>query len=192
MGVSYALGRDRGLCFLADKVEAAVVFDIGANRGQYALGLASHAKHVVSVEPAPLEFAMLSKHVSMNELANVTVVNAAVHSFDGQVRFFYDPSRPTDGRIEDVSEEFGADHIQVAATTLDSLAEVHEPPTVLKIDVEGAGAHVLKGAQKVLERRPALYFELHNAEERNALMALRDRGYALTMIGSDAAWCECD
>lgn len=47
-------------------------------------------------------------------------------------------------------------------TTLDAYAETHAPPTVVKIDTEGAEGDILRGASSVLRtHRPVLFVEMH-------------------------------
>lgn len=47
-------------------------------------------------------------------------------------------------------------------TTLDAYAETHAPPTVVKIDTEGAEGDVLRGATSVLRtHRPVLFVEMY-------------------------------
>lgn len=47
-------------------------------------------------------------------------------------------------------------------TTIDALAELHSPPTVITIDVEGAELSVLRGAHRtLLENRPRVFVSVH-------------------------------
>jgi len=71
---------------------------------------------------------------------------------------------------------------RVKATTLDNVVEELYLPCVdvIKIDVEGMGAEVLKGAIKTITRcRPVIFFEVHNKEEilalRNSIEGLKYR-----------------
>jgi hypothetical protein len=66
------------------------------------------------------------------------------------------------------------------AWTLDDLVEREHlpPPDLLKIDVEGAEAGVLRGASNVLVRRPHLIIETHGpAIERECVELLVAHGY---------------
>jgi FkbM family methyltransferase len=100
----------------------------------------------------------LRRHVTLNGLANVTVIEAAVSDRDGTVHF-------------DTSGSYMAGHISeqgaLAGPTmrLDTLlAESKIPiPTVMKIDVEGAEFGVLQGAQQLLLRaRPVILLDAHD------------------------------
>jgi hypothetical protein len=78
--------------------------------------------------------------------------------------------------------------VDVAMTTLNPLAEQLNLPRVglIKIDVEGAEALVLEGADRIIERdRPALICELQDVwsvrygrEAQSTLVGLANLGYA--------------
>lgn len=53
-------------------------------------------------------------------------------------------------------------------------------PKLLKIDVEGAEGHVLKGANHVLrEHRPSLYIEVGVSQNATVTKILKDQNYRL-------------
>ena len=62
---------------------------------------------------------------------------------------------------------------------LDDLLREECPPDLIKIDVEGAAAAVLRGAARILdERGPSVYVELHGPEEQAGIRdELLSRGY---------------
>ena len=52
------------------------------------------------------------------------------------------------------------------------LCETHSPPNLIKMDVEGAESHVLRGADRVFQTfRPHLFAEVH--DDANAI-SVRD------------------
>ena len=64
-------------------------------------------------------------------------------------------------------------------TTIDQLTHEFQPPTLIKIDVEGLELEVLRGAQATLrEHRPTLVIEAHFRELASAVTArLATLGY---------------
>lgn len=81
------------------------------------------------------------------------------------------------------------------------------PPDLMKIDVEGGGLGVIRGAAKLLSRhRPKIFFEIHapgiDSPELEALRLLkREHGYRwfdmqgeeiqeLTPLCGTPVWCE--
>jgi len=66
--------------------------------------------------------------------------------------------------------------------SLDDLVEELKLPRVdiIKIDVEGAGLSVIKGALKTISKdKPIIFFEVHDELEGQALEVLRALGYDL-------------
>jgi FkbM family methyltransferase len=168
------------------------VYDVGANKGQMALVFASlvgPGGRVVSFEPAPDEFASLSRNVELNRLRQVRTLQVAAAESAGFLTFTYCRDRPTQGKLQDVETTYAnpdARTFRVRSVALDHVALEEPLPDVIKIDVEGAAAAVLRGARDILDRaRPRIYVELHGPEEQAGLRdELLPRGYTLhTMSG---------
>ena len=174
----------------------ATVYDVGANKGQMALifaALVGARGRVVSIEPAPHEFTSLKANIELNRLAHVHAIQGAAAEAAGELQFAYAADRPTQGKLTSVEQTYvnpGSSTFTVQATTLDDIAARDAMPDVIKIDVEGAGAAVLRGARRILDtKRPHVYIELHGPEEqagvRDELVA---RGYTLhTLEGGTVA-----
>ena len=172
----------------------ATVFDVGANAGYYTLlfsRLVGPAGRVVSVEPLPETGANLLHHVRANRLANVRVVPAAVAATGGWMPFQIAGSNSM-GHLGGGGDAT----LEVATTTLDALrATVAEPPSVVKMDVEGGEGDALRGAAALLaERRTTWFIALHGDEaRRDCGRILGEAGYAVrTLEGGEladlAAW----
>ncbi len=166
-----------------------VVWDVGANCGVFAFSSAA-ARQVVAVEADPFLASLLQQSVALNG-APVEVVTAAAFSSIGLASF----SIAARGRASNFLTGAGG-HGQtggvrgkrtVPTVTLDSLLDHFGPPTLIKIDVEGAEAEVLRGATRLLrEARPAIYIEIPPGEETTATI-LREAGYTLTR-GAEMNW----
>jgi len=49
---------------------------------------------------------------------------------------------------------------------------------IIKIDVEGAGAEIIKGGLKTIHSyKPIIFFEVHSTPEKQIIRELRDMGY---------------
>lgn len=126
--------------------------DVGANIGSYTVLAAGAARaRCISIEPCPIAFARLRDHVLLNDLVQqVTLHRVAVGEATGAVRF-------TSG-LDTVNHVLGhgedPDAIAVPMRRLDDIL-ADDPPTLIKIDVEGYEARVLGGAETTL-RRPSL------------------------------------
>ena len=137
-----------------------ICFDIGAQAGYhtlYASTVVGPAGRVFAFEPAPKNIANIKKHVAMNHLANVAVVEAAVSNVDGVSHF--------DFGISAVAGHLATNGgIVVRTITLDHEIDsgALPEPDYIKIDAEGAELNILEGARNMLARRhPTLSVETH-------------------------------
>jgi FkbM family methyltransferase len=134
-----------------------VFFDIGANIGIYSCLAGKIGADVVSVEPHPENITKLRRNVKLNEVeANIIegalsdangTVSLNIDTGYGQSEGAFNPSiKPIDGKNPDNKS------IAVDRYTGDEIISKKslKNPTVMKIDVEGAGPDVLRGFQKTL------------------------------------------
>ena len=158
-------------------------YDLGANIGYFTLvgaSLVGPAGAVRSYEPFPANLAALRRNVELNALSNVVIVPAAVADRAGEARFEVGPT-DQDGRI-------GEGDLVVRTVSIDDeLASGAPPPTVVKIDVEGAEGKVLEGMSATLrDRRPIVLCELHedpfDLDAHPVARALAAHGYELAWL----------
>ena len=140
-----------------------VIADVGANIGLYTIALANRVGsrgRVLAFEPDEANARVLRRHVSLNQVVTQTEVRVqAVGDREGFISFL--TGQQSESRV---SLEANAEHPQVEVTTLDSVFQ-HQKVDILKIDVEGFEAHVLRGAMSLLRdaaRAPRVIFvEFH-------------------------------
>lgn len=161
------------------------VFDIGANVGFYTVLAARRAGprgDVTAFEPVPRNIDHLRRHVDLNNLRNVKVVQAAVAESQGTRRFSTFEG-PFEGHLDDQGG------IEVETVSVDAVLDRGDgrPPNVMKIDVEGAELQVLKGATDVLASgRPVIFLATHGEDVHRACCSfLRDFGYSLTPLDGE-------
>lgn len=176
-----------------------VVYDAGANLGLYARYLVTclGAGRVIAFEPVAENRSMLERNLELGGIASkVTLLPFALADEDGSAEFQVDDMQSASGTLSRVTGGepclgrrmvgLGPLTAEVACRSLDSLAAEGELPLpdLVKIDVEGAEALLLRGARRLLgEHRPKLVIELHGAAvAREVLTILEDLGYAC------AAW----
>lgn len=195
IGVSYALGVEEAAPrhFSRWVQSGMTVYDLGSNKGQMALlfaALVGPEGRVLAFEPAPDEFASLSRNLELNGLGCVHPRRAAVADAEGEMTFAYTPDHPTQGKLVDVEASYstaGATTLTVPTIRLDSLVGIEPPPDLMKVDVEGAAAAALRGAAQILDEvGPRIYIELHGPEEQAGVRdELLGRGYvAETLSGT--------
>jgi FkbM family methyltransferase len=154
------------------------VVDVGANIGFITVRAARSASRVIAIEPHPIRFRYLERNVALNGLHNVTCLNCAVGAAEGEVTL-YDVDPTLGPRPLDVSATPGRGRCyRVPLRTVDSLVDEAD---LVKIDVEGYEAEVLRGAANLLARRPRLVIEALDGPA--ALAELLD-GYSLSDLDS--------
>lgn len=148
--------------------EPGTIFDVGANRGQFALAAAWRfpGAKIVSFEPLPAAVGRLRK--ATKRLANIEIVESALGSETGRLQFYAHShshassalrAKDLHGRLDTADREMG--EISVAVTTLDAFSAGREfrRPILLKLDVQGFERQVLEGAANFLKDVDYLLFE---------------------------------
>jgi FkbM family methyltransferase len=157
--------------------EGDTVIDVGANIGLITIPVAQKVGaggHVLSFEPQPRMFELLKENVEQNNLA-VELHQLGLGESFGKAGL---PEIDYDGE-----NNFGGVALltgnAVKVATLDSFNL--EACRLIKIDVEGMEADVLKGARQTIERfKPLLYVENDRLEKSAALIELiRGLGYEM-------------
>lgn len=147
-----------------------VAYDIGANVGAFTLQLAhlvGPGGHVFAFEPDPLNYSFLKETVTANLLSQVTVVNYAIADATGAAQFDR-RGGGFSGRLStnDARYTRTRNAIMVHSASLDDLIAAGQilPPNVVKIDVEGNEALVLRGMRHTLSAyKPIVACEIHTS-----------------------------
>lgn len=148
-----------------------LVFDVGANEGQFAKRLRrdGYAGKIVSFEPIAESFARLQSAAHIDP--NWTAINLALGDMPGEIDLRVAKSTvcssiraANEKIIGQYPDDFGMRSIEkVKIATLDDLMDKFVKPDdviLLKIDVQGYEDAVLAGANKALDRIAALQLEL--------------------------------
>jgi FkbM family methyltransferase len=160
----------------------AVVYDVGAHAGSFALGtarLVGELGRVVAFDGDPDSAADLRESVVRNDLGTrLEVVHAAVWSYTAPkgIPFRRGGTRRSRGGVE-----VGGQHpvigtggvIPVPAITLDHfIADGGTAPQLVKIDVEGGEYEVLRGGAALFSKqRPLLIVEVHHQQAAQQIQA---------------------
>ncbi|ARS91705.1 FkbM family methyltransferase [Natrarchaeobaculum aegyptiacum] len=187
-------GRDEMLAALEARCgPESVVYDVGANVGVYALALAAGEpdRHVVAVEPAPVVADQLSANVRANGFGDrIAVRRCGLGAESGERDFCVSTYTELSGFDRASATRWEADVAAVEPVPverLDDLIAEAAPPDVIKIDVEGEAASVLRGGRDTLERhRPTILLEPHSdgldgAEPDVCRELLTDAGYEIAV-----------
>jgi FkbM family methyltransferase len=131
------------------------VIDVGAHHGFDTVLFSRWVGvegRVIAIEANPENAMVLAANVAVNRLDNCTTVHAAVGATTGRIRLEGETVTPGDPAAR-----------EVALTSLDDYAAAAglQRADLVKIDVEGFEAAVLKGAPKLLASLPSIALELH-------------------------------
>jgi FkbM family methyltransferase len=179
---------------------ARCVFDVGAHIGLVSLPISQMVApggKVFAFEPADFNRALLARHVKLNNIDNIEVLDSLVGEQDeSSVAFF---QQETDTGLNSVARRSGQSsfvEIPKQQVRLDTLcAQRSLAPDLMKIDVEGAEIGVLRGARETIARcRPLIFLSVHPEQigllghDKEELPALIDEiGYICRDIdGSEA------
>ncbi len=169
----------------------ATAIDIGANIGNHALYFAPCFKTVVAVEANPRAFALLALNVEHCGFSNVKPFRAALGARRERLTFAEHRNEVGRSGIIDAANKFSGvlraqegRTFEIEVENADSFlaGKVEGPVALVKIDVEGFEASVIRGLEKTLARgKPILLLE-QNAQEivngtTEAVELLRSLGY---------------
>ena len=117
-----------------------VIFDIGANIGQYSLFFCSIIKNrgqIISFEPNKECYDLFNFNLSYNNIKNVKTYKIGVGDEDTSLPFYED--KITGGRVSSFQKEkyLEKSNSKVEIKTLDTIIQENIQPNFIKIDVEG-------------------------------------------------------
>ncbi len=153
------------------------VLDLGAHKGFMTLAasrLVGPEGTVVSVEPGTSNLWFLRRHVRWNRADNVRIVEAAVGETSGTVAF--------GGRGDSLAYQVGTGDEEVPLRSIPHILQEGDaqPPSLIKMDIEGQELAALKGAGEALTDQAALIISVHSRELYDGCAELLEaRGFTL-------------
>ena len=175
--------------------EAEVVIDVGAFVGFFSVlaGLANRGGRVFAFEPMSDNAERLRRHVELNGLNNVELVQAAVSAHPGEAELFHTPgSYPSSTSLvrDFMITHSGVISSVVPTVALDIFLEERgvESVSLVKLDIETGEPDALRGMRRTLKRdTPPIFCEVLSdevgAELETILAPLGYRFYHLTEGG---------
>ncbi len=143
------------------------VVDVGANVGTFTIYHAAAGARVLAVEPNASSHRRLVAAVTTNGLDDrVTVVRAAIGARRGRSRIVAADRLTVLGRVVPIDPNTPIQNDQVEVLPLDDVVSAHDLRDIdlLKIDVEGAEADVLRGGSATLARTLRIILEYHSSQ----------------------------
>ena len=176
----------------------ALVIDAGANFGHYALVAAKFvgsAGRVIAFEPNTETFQLLQSNIAMLTNQNVIAVQAGLSDDNGKMSLSIDSSNPgghsfTKGNVRETKESetipiYNLDHYL-------SSNQIAPPVSLIKIDVQGFEAKVIRGAVGTIQRdHPVVFCEVAPEAMKNSgddflelLEFFKDANYTVQFINT--------
>ncbi|MBX3357725.1 MAG: FkbM family methyltransferase [Phycisphaeraceae bacterium] len=182
-----------------------VVYDIGSNYGFLAILAArcvGPGGKVIAFEPVPANAGHIRHNAAINAMPNIRVIQAAAASQPGHLDLIlaHHPGGAVLSSAQAPPDASG--RLRVETVTIDDLVANSQvpPPSLVKVDVEGAEFEVLAGMEQTLARHaPRLIVEFDAATEPEVQTKrdrfeswARERGYTTELLErsyEDSNWC---
>jgi FkbM family methyltransferase len=180
-------------------------WDVGANLGLFSLSAAKivgSAGSVVSFEPSPAAFDLLSKNVERHR--SIKAFPYGIGNENSKALMSVQGASTGASFVKEVVELTQVFHeripiVQVPVSTykMDTLLDqISSRPNLIKIDIEGYEVEALKGAEYLLDQvRPVLVIEIHplqltmsGSHESNVFEILKRHGYLYEIFNRDQQW----
>lgn len=179
--------------YLPTRKEGTVALDIGGNVGLVTYYLAQHFEKVITLEPSSEHFNTLTQMLAFNELSNVTPVNKALFTENGQFMFGGPKDNKTMRSLHMATWQDGKPEEKVETITLEKLFEEQGITHVdlMKLDVEGSEHEILShpSFKNVAEKIDTILIERHNWSGRHPNQlneALKNVGFTIETIPNSA------
>ena len=157
-----------------------VFYDVGANMGYLTLlasKLVGDSGLIYAFEPLPLNTEAMQRVLKNNHVNNCRLIPKAVTGHGEMVNLYYPLSNLLMASITSTHPN----RVSVESVSLDTFANQHQTPNLIKVDVEGAEAEVLAGSVGLCRDVPDLKWiiEIHSPEsEQRVKEMLADSGYS--------------
>jgi FkbM family methyltransferase len=124
-----------------------LAFDVGAYCGLSTYEASQRFEDVVAFEPDPANRACLLSNVLRHEMANVTVLPAAVAARTGKTRFFAEAALGSRFAVADFAQ---MPSMEVETVSLTDACALYGVPDFISMDIEAAEIEVLDSSRELL------------------------------------------
>lgn len=162
-----------------------VIYDVGGHVGYYTVlcaTLAGEDGRVFVFEPRPMNVAYIRRHLQINNIENVELIEAAVSDKAGNARFHFGSGTGT-GHLADDGI------IDVRTLVLDDMidGDRYPDPDFIKMDIEGGETRALNGARNVIGKaRPRMLLATHDDETHRFVTGFLDEfGYRYEVLNPE-------
>jgi FkbM family methyltransferase len=148
------------------KSKTPFIVDCGGHIGTTALYFKKKYPNaeIVVFEPSPIPLKFLKLNIKQNKYNDIQIVNAAVSVKEGFTEFFIrkNPDEASWGDTTNISTRYNPEEYKkIKVKTVKLSKFINKPVDLLKLDIEGIEAQVLKETQKKLKYVENLIIEYH-------------------------------
>jgi FkbM family methyltransferase len=170
-----------------------VFIDVGAHVGKYSLPIAKQYPDsiVIAIEPAKDTFLALTEGIRKNKIKNIIPLNIAAFSTSTKLKLFVLEVHGCSTLIDDQAKYLSKRIIridEVDARPLDDIVEKVGLKRIdwVKIDVEGAELHVLRGFRNgIIKFKPRVIIEIKEFNRREVFKFFEEVNYTCHHIPED-------
>jgi FkbM family methyltransferase len=143
-----------------------VFLDLGANIGYFSLLIASNSSSVriISFEPVKDLFQDMNDNISLNNIRNISTINATVGEMNVEKELFVSASDNSGMSSFHQPENYSGKKERVKVVAIDDWFKTSglSKIDIIKLDIEGSELAALKGMKEVLQKqRPVLIVEVN-------------------------------
>ena len=143
-----------------------VFLDLGANIGYFSLLVASNSPStkIISFEPVKDLFQNMNDNISLNNIKNISTINAAVGEINGEKELFVSASDNLGMSSFRQPENYSGKKEKIKVVTIDDWYKTSglSKIDIIKLDIEGSELAALKGMKEVLQtQKPVLIVEIN-------------------------------
>jgi len=169
-----------------------VFYDLGANAGYYSLIASTKIDEgaIYGFEPVDKSIKYFRAHLVKNQITNVEIISKGISDSCKEI-YFTATDHISGNGYKNIQDE-PKDLLKVDCLSIDSFVEEYraKPPTIIKIDIEGAELDALKGSENTLkEFRPLIYLATHDDIvpniTRECIEFLERLGYTVNQSGDE-------
>lgn len=163
------------------------VLNLGGHIGAFDIRAAGKVNTIVTVEPVKESYDKILKHLAINNIPNVCVINKAVGKYNGTAKFWLWINNGHNGLMENV--EPTEDVIEVETIALQQLLQ--HPITKIKCDIEGGEYEIFEDLT-IPDSVNEMRLETHTFTEEQGMKHdrligdFRQQGFKVEVIDNDA------
>lgn len=165
-----------------------VFVDAGANIGFFSVlasTLVEDSGRVIAIEMIPTTVSILESHLAANRCIAASAIDKALSDTAGtKLRASCNPEKFGQASILRETTDVDDIEFEVETTTLNEILENEPTIKLMKMDLEGAEALALAGADQVIDRVQNIVFE-SNRRDKSLFAMLQSRGYVIDELGGN-------